>query len=261
MLERRTTVSDPAQNILITGAGSGVGHGLAEQLAGPGRHLLLVDLQPEGLEAARQVVSHRQGTASTHVLDVTRADQISKLLSAEKVDVLINNAGLQFVSPIEEFPENKWDLLLDVMLKGPFLMSRAALPQMRLRGFGRIIHIGSIHSLVASPFKSAYIAAKHGLLGLSKTVALETAGANITSNTICPAYVRTPLVDAQIAQQAKANGISEEEVIEKIMLAPMPKKAFITIEEIAAAVEFLISPLARNVTGQTIVIDGGWTVR
>ena len=155
----------------------------------------------------------------------------------------------------------KWDLLVDVLLKGPFLLSRAVLPHMRAQNFGRIVNIGSIHSLVASPFKSAYVAAKHGLLGLSKTIALETADVDVTINTICPAYVRTPLVDAQIAQQAKANGISEAQVIDRIMLAPMPKKTFISIEEIAASVEFLISPLARNITGQTIVIDGGWTIR
>jgi 3-hydroxybutyrate dehydrogenase len=177
------------------------------------------------------------------------------------IDVLVNNAGLQHVAGVEEFPLEKWDLLLNVMLKGPFLMSRAVLPGMRARGFGRLIHIGSIHSLIASPYKSAYNSAKHALLGLSKTLALETAGAEITSNTICPAYIRTPLVDAQIAAQARTRGISEAEVIDRVMLAPMPKKAFVTFEEIAAAVDYLISPLARNVTGQTITIDGGWTAQ
>ena len=147
------------------------------------------------------------------------------------------------------------------MLNGPARMTRAVLPGMRQRGFGRIINIGSIHSLVASPFKSAYVAAKHGLLGLSKSVALETAEVDITMNTICPSYIRTPLVDAQIAAQAKAHNISEEEVIQKIMLAPMPKKAFITVAEVASAVEFLMSDAARNITGQTITIDGGWTAR
>ena len=132
---------------------------------------------------------------------------------------------------------------------------------MREQGFGRIVNIGSIHSLVASPFKSAYVAAKHGLAGLSKVAALESAAADITVNTICPAYVRTPLVDAQIRRRRSRHGISEQEVIDKIMLEPMPKKAFVTIEEVAAAVEFLIGPAARNITGQTIVIDGGWTAR
>jgi 3-hydroxybutyrate dehydrogenase len=150
---------------------------------------------------------------------------------------------------------------MNVMLRGAFLMSRAVLPSMRAHGFGRLVHIGSIHSLIGSPYKSAYTAAKHGLLGLSKVLALETGAADITSNTICPAYIRTPLVDAQIAGQARTRGISEDEVIDQVMLAPMPKKAFITIEEVAAAIEYLISPLARNVTGQTITIDGGWTAQ
>jgi 3-hydroxybutyrate dehydrogenase len=174
---------------------------------------------------------------------------------------LINNAGLQHVSAIEDFPVAKWDQLTDVMLKGAFLLTRAMLPGMRFRGFGRVIHIGSIHSLVASPCKSAYVAAKHALIGFSKVLALETAGTDITSNVICPAYIRTPLVDGQIADQAHARGISEAEVIERVMLAPMPKKAFITCDEVAAAVSYLIGPLARNVTGQTITIDGGWTAQ
>ena len=147
------------------------------------------------------------------------------------------------------------------MLKRTFLVTRATLPGMRARGFGRFIHIGSIHSLVASPYKSAYVAAKHALVGFSKVLALETAGADITSNVICPAYIRTPLVDAQIADQARARGTSEEDVIERVMLAPMPKKVFITCEEVAGAISYLISPLARNITGQTITIDGGWTAQ
>jgi 3-hydroxybutyrate dehydrogenase len=202
--------------------------------------------------------------AATHVVNVTSSQQIQELFNAlagKRVDVLINNAGLQHVSPLEKFPEERWDLLMDVMLKGSFLMTQAALPLMRKNNFGRIINIGSIHALIASPFKSAYVAAKHGLMGLSKVVALESADADITINTICPAYVRTPLVDAQIAAQAKTHGISEDDVINKIMLEPMPKKAFITIEEVAGAVEFLMSPAARNITGQAIVMDGGWTAK
>ena len=147
------------------------------------------------------------------------------------------------------------------MLKGPFLLTQAVLPGMRAAGFGRVVNIGSIHALVASPFKSAYVAAKHGLLGLSKVLALETADADITVNTICPSYIRTPLVDAQIAAQARAHGLSEAEVIERIMLEPMPKKQFITVEEVAATIEFLAGHAARNITGQTMTIDGGWTAR
>ena len=202
--------------------------------------------------------------ASIHTADITAASQIQALLDSlngEPIDVLINNAGLQYVSPIGEFPEERWDLLIDVLLKGPYLLTKAILPRMREHQFGRIINIGSIHSLVASPFKAAYVAAKHGLLGLSKVIALEAADADITVNTICPAYVRTPLVEAQIRNQAQVHGISEQQVIEEIMLQPMPKKTFITIEEIAATAAFLISHEARNITGQTIVIDGGWTAR
>lgn len=249
--------------ILITGAGSGLGRGLAEVLSRDGRRLLLTDKDPAGLAETAKLI-RPPASASAHLLDVTSAPQIDQLLTSladSPVDVLINNAGLQHVSPISEFPEARWDLLLDVMLKGPFLMCKALLPQMRQAGFGRIVNIGSIHSLVASPFKSAYVAAKHGLLGLSKTIALETGDVDITINTICPAYVRTPLVDAQIRAQATAHGMSEADVVQKIFLEPMPKKAFITIEEVAAAVEFLISPAARNITGQTITIDGGWTAR
>lgn len=168
---------------------------------------------------------------------------------------------MQHVARLEEFSEEHWDALVDVMLKGPFLLAQAVLPRMRAAGFGRIVNIDSAHSLVASPFKSAYVAAKHGLLGLSKVLALETADADITINTICPSYIRTPLVDAQIAAQARVHGISEQDVIERIMLEPMPKKQFITVEEVAAAIEFLASPAAPNITGQTIVIDGGWTAR
>jgi 3-hydroxybutyrate dehydrogenase len=177
------------------------------------------------------------------------------------VDVLINNAGLQHVSRLEEFPPERWRQLLAVMLTGAALMTRAVLPRMRTQGFGRIINIGSIHSLVASPFKSAYVAAKHGLLGFAKAIALETGDVDITINTICPSYIRTPLVDAQIKQQAQAHRISENEVIQRIMLEPMPKKAFITVEEVGATAAFLISHAARNITGQTITLDGGWTCR
>jgi 3-hydroxybutyrate dehydrogenase len=248
--------------ILITGAGSGLGRGLGQCLAASGHRVLLADVN---LQAARETArSLGNDGASAYALDVTSSAQIQQFLQSigdQRIDVLINNAGLQHVSGIEEFPEEKWDVLIDVMLKGPFLLTKALLPRMKQQGFGRIVNIGSIHSLVASPFKSAYVAAKHGLVGLSKVVALESAGADITINTICPAYIRTPLVDAQIRAQAESHHISEQEVIERIMLEPMPKKAFITIEEVAATAEFLISHAARNITGQTILIDGGWTVR
>lgn len=251
------------QTVVITGAGSGLGRGLCRELARVGHKILATD---KNLDTAQETISMLDNPArgEAHALDVTSAQDVqcfAKMISDRPVSVLINNAGLQHVAPLESFPQEKWDLLLNVLLRGSCLMTRALLPGMRARGFGRIVNIGSIHSLVASPYKSAYVAAKHGLVGFSKVVALETADTDITINTICPSYVRTPLVEAQIAGQAKSHGMSEDEVIEKIMLDPMPKKAFITSEEIAGTIRFLASPEARNITGQTIVIDGGWTVQ
>jgi len=260
----RGSMTNPPLNILITGAGSGLGRGLANCFAASGHRLFLTDVNPKGLAETVESIGTHASRASTHPADITSSSQIKALfesLRAERIDVLINNAGLQYVAPVADFPEERWELLFDVMLKGAFLMTQAALPVMRKNGFGRIVNIGSIHAMIASPYKSAYVAAKHGLLGFSKTVALETGDADITINTICPAYIRTPLVDAQIAAQAKANGISEQDVIDKIMLEPMPKKAFVGIDEVAATAEFLMSRAARNITGQAIAIDGGWTCR
>jgi 3-hydroxybutyrate dehydrogenase len=253
-----------SRTILVTGAGSGLGRGISEYLASQGHRLIVSDLRSEAAEETSRLITTAGGKALSLPLDVTSEKSVreaSQTLLDQPVEVLVNNAGLQHVARLEEFPGEKWDLLLQVMLKGTFLMSQMVLPGMRTGGYGRLIHIGSIHSLIASPFKSAYVAAKHGLVGLSKTLALETATADITSNVICPAYIRTPLVDAQIADQARTRGLSEAEVIEKVMLAPMPKKAFITIEEVAGTIEYLMSPLAKNVTGQTIAIDGGWTAQ
>ncbi|TWU17764.1 D-beta-hydroxybutyrate dehydrogenase [Novipirellula galeiformis] len=250
------------QTILITGAGSGLGRSLGISLAQQGHTILVTDVDETRAQSVAGEIVAAGGTATAHRLDVTSEADAQRLLDEHgPVGVLINNAGLQHVAPLDEFPVAKWDLLIDVMVKGTFLMTRAALPGMRASGFGRIIHIGSIHSLVASPYKSAYTAAKHSLIGFSKVLALETAGTDITSNVICPAYIRTPLVDAQIGDQARARGISEQQVIDDVMLAPMPKKAFISCEEVAGAVGYLISPLARNVTGQAITIDGGWTAQ
>jgi 3-hydroxybutyrate dehydrogenase len=246
--------------ILITGAGGGLGRSLGLYLAREGHTILATDLDLSRAEETVAEIVAVGGTGEARALDVTSEEDVRRLLDEGwPISVLINNAGLQHVAAIEDYPVAQWERLTDVMLKGTFLLTRATLPGMRARGFGRILHIGSIHSLVASPFKSAYTAAKHALIGFSKVLALETAGVDITSNVICPAYIRTPLVDAQIGDQARTRGISEEEVIERVMLAPMPKKTFITGEEVAAAIAYLISPLARNVTGQTITIDGGWT--
>lgn len=250
--------------ILITGAASGIGFGIAQQLAQQGHRLILADINADAVNSAADSLAAEGASVRPLVLDVTNIAHIAQLpttLAPDHVDVLINNAGIQHVSRLEDFPPEKWQLLINIMLVAPALLTQALLPGMRERNFGRIINIGSIHSVVASPFKSAYVAAKHGLLGFAKTVALETGDCDVTINTICPAYVKTPLVEKQIAAQAKENGLTEQEVVEKIMLQPMPKKAFIEFDELAATAAFLISPQARNITGQTMILDGGWTAR
>lgn len=251
-------------NVLISGAGSGIGRGLSLEFGRKGYQVFATDLVFDNAKETASMIEAEGGRACAYELDVRREEDVQRVLKDignERIDVLINNAGLQYVSSLEEFPQEKWDLLIDVMLKGVCILTRAVLGRMRLNGFGRVVNIGSIHSVVASPFKTAYVAAKHGLLGFSKVVALETGDTDITINTVCPSYIRTPLVDKQIAGQAKAHGISKQEVIDEIMLKPMPKHAFVGIEEVVAAAEFLISDGARNITGQTIVIDGGWTIQ
>lgn len=253
-------------NILITGAGSGIGKGIAQGLCQAKHRLIVTDYNKEAAMAvAGQLVQagYQASGAQLDIADPAAVEGVETLIDSAgfgPVDVLINNAGLQHVAPLEEFDMDKWAYLVQVMLTGVAGLTRALLPQMRAQSFGRIINIGSIHSLVASPYKSAYVSAKHGLMGFSKVLALETANTDITINTICPTYVRTPLVDQQIEAQAKAHGLSEDEVIEKIMLKPMPKGVFISFEELTGICEFLLSPCARNITGQAIVVDGGWTV-
>lgn len=253
----------PPYCILITGAGSGIGAGIAAELAHAGHHIVVTDLALDGANAVVESIRAAGGSAEALVLDVTSDSSVEAALAAvsRPVDVLVNNAGLQHVAPLEEFPIAKWDFLVQVMLVGVARLTRALLPGMRERGFGRIVNIGSIHSLVASPYKSAYVAAKHGLVGFSKVLALETADTDITINTLCPTYVKTPLVDKQIADQARTRGIPEAEVVSQVMLKPMPKGVFITFEELAGVTAFLMSPAARNITGHTIDIDGGWTVQ
>jgi 3-hydroxybutyrate dehydrogenase len=252
-----------ARCILITGAGSGIGAGIAAELAAAGHHLVVTDVNEKAAEQVASGIRGAGGSAEALVLDVTSDDSVAAALAAasQPVEVLVNNAGLQHVAPLEEFPIAKWDFLVQVMLVGVARLTRAILPGMRERGFGRIVNIGSIHSLVASPYKSAYVAAKHGLLGFSKVMALETADTDITINTICPTYVKTPLVDRQIADQARTRGISESQVVSEVMLKPMPKGVFIGFDELAGITAFLISPPARNITGHTIEVDGGWTVQ
>jgi 3-hydroxybutyrate dehydrogenase len=251
---------------LVTGAGSGIGQAVAMHLASLGYHLLVTDVNASAAEQTVAAIVAEGGTASSHKLDVTSEEDIELITHTirqdfGRIDVLVNNAGIQHVAKLEEFPVDKWKLINDILLVGPAMLTRALLPVMREQNYGRIVNIGSIHGLIASPFKSAYVAAKHGLLGFSKVIALETAEQDITINTLCPAYVKTALVEQQITAQATEHGISEDEVINDIMLAPMPKKSFISTEELCGSVGYVISDAARNMTGQTLVLDGAWTAR
>ncbi len=248
-------------NVLITGGTGGIGFAVAEHFGRLGHHVILADINSSQLELRQQELEAAGYQASSIKLDLTEQSSIAACAQAHQIDILINNAGVQHVARLEDFPEQKWQQLLQVMLTGPAMLTKAVLPRMQQQGFGRVINIGSIHALVASPFKSAYVAAKHGLLGFSKVVALENANFDFTINTICPAYVRTPLVDQQIAAQSKEHNLTEQQVIDQIMLAPMPQKAFIGVDEIASTAAFLCEPAARHITAQTLVLDGGWTAR
>ena len=250
-----------SMSVLVTGAGSGIGLALSKHLTEQGHRVIATDLNASALEAAQVGAPER---VRIEALDVTDATSIGRALAAvagDPPEVLINNAGLQHVASLEEFPPEKWEQLVAVMLTGAAMLTRAVLPGMRERNFGRIVNIGSIHSLVASPFKSAYVAAKHGLVGFSKVIALETAACEVTINTVCPSFVKTPLVDAQVASLARKLGLPESRVAEEAMLGPMPKHRFIDMDELAGTVDFLLSSAARNITGQCITIDGGWTVQ
>ena len=239
---------------LITGGGSGIGRATALQLAEAGAEVLVVD---RDADAAAAVADKAGGTAVT--VDLSDLDAIDAL--DLDVDVLVNNAGVQHVAPVHEFPPDRFSFILRLMLEAPFRLARGALPHMYARGWGRIVNISSVHGLRASPYKSAYVAAKHGLEGLSKVIALEGAEHGVTSNCVNPAYVRTPLVEGQIADQARTHGISEDQVVEQVMLAPAAIRRLIEPEEVAEAVAYLCSPAAQSVTGSSLVMDGGWTAR
>lgn len=249
------------RSILITGAASGIGLALTQRFVAAGQRVIACDLREDALQALQRDVGGPIRTLAFDVADARQIDYAMAQVSDDPPAVLVNNAGLQHVAPLEQFPPEKWQQLIAVMLTGPALLTRALLPSMRARNYGRIVNIGSIHGLVASPFKSAYVAAKHGLIGFSKSIALETGDADITINTVCPSYVKTPLVDSQIASQAAAHGLTPEQVVEEIMLRPMPKRQFISLEELTGTVEFLLSDAARNITGQCITLDGGWTAQ
>lgn len=260
---REDSIVKNYKHILVTGAGSGIGKGIAQFLAASGHQIVVSDVNFHHAQVVTNEIEQLGGRAQAVTLDVTKESDIDLLVEnlSQPVDVLINNAGIQHVESLESFPMHEWNRLIQVMLVGVARLTQAILPAMKAQDFGRIINIGSIHALVASPYKTAYIAAKHGLLGFSKSLALEIAEGNITINTLCPAYVRTPLVEKQIAAQAIEHGMSEERVVREIMLKPMPRKSFIAIEELAATCEFLLSDFAKNITAQAIALDGGWTAQ
>jgi len=237
---------------LVTGAGSGIGRACAARLAAGGAHVLVVDVDEP---AAKEVAAAIGGRAVT--ADLADPEAVDALEA--RVDILVNNAGLQFVAPLPEFPPERFAHLQKVMVEAPFRLVRRVLPHMYDQGWGRIVNISSVHGLIASPFKAAYVTAKHALEGLSKVAALEGAGRGVTSNCVDPAFVRTPLVDKQIADQAAVHGISESEVIEKIMLERAAIKRLIDPEEVAELVAYLCTPAADLITGASIPLDGGWT--
>jgi 3-hydroxybutyrate dehydrogenase len=256
------------KSAIVTGSTSGIGLGIAQALAGHGANVML-----NGFGHAEEIKSIRSRLEREHSVsvvysgaDMLRPAQIHTMVAEAAqifgaVDIVVNNAGIQHVAPVDEFPPEKWDAILAINLSSAFHTIRAALPGMKARGWGRIVNIASAHGLVASPFKSAYVAAKHGLVGLTKTVALETAGKGVTCNAICPGYVRTPLVEKQIDDQAKIHSIPREEVIAKVILERQPSKAFVKTDEVAALTLFLCSDAAASITGASLSIDGGWTAQ
>jgi 3-hydroxybutyrate dehydrogenase len=237
---------------MVTGGGSGIGHACAVRLAAAGAAVVVVDRDAAAAEAVAAEVG---GTAVT--VDLSDLDAVDRLDLA--VDVLVNNAGLQHVAPVHEFPVDRFSYILRLMLEAPFRLVRGSLPHMYEQGWGRVVNVSSVHGLRASAFKSAYVTAKHGMEGLSKVIALEGAPHGVTSNCVNPAYVRTPLVEGQIADQAKAHGLSEEQVLEQVLLQPAALKRLIEPDEVADAIAWLCSPAATSVTGSSLVMDGGWT--
>jgi len=251
---------------LVTGSTSGIGVGIAQRLARHGANIIL-----NGFGDAQEIASLRRQLAEETGVDVqydgadmSRPDAIEAMMmrAIERfgaVDLLINNAGIQHVAPVDEFPVQKWDAILAINLSAAFHTTRLALPMMKARGFGRIVNVASAHALVASPFKSAYVAAKHGIAGFTKSVALEVAERGITVNAVCPGYVLTPLVQKQIPDTARARGITEEQVVRDVLLAAQPTKKFVTVEQVAAFTAFLCSDDAASITGAVLPIEGGWT--
>jgi 3-hydroxybutyrate dehydrogenase len=251
---------------LVTGSTSGIGLGIAQRLAADGANIVL-----NGFGEAAEIERLRAGLAAEHRVsvvydgaDVSKPEAIAAMVANASrefggIDLLINNAGIQHVAPVDDFPVAKWDAIIAINLSAAFHTVRAALPAMKQKRWGRIVNIASAHALVASPYKSAYVAAKHGIAGFTKTVALEVAEQGITVNAVCPGYVLTPLVQKQIPDTAKARGISEEAVVRDVLLAAQPTKKFVTVEEVAALTAFLCSNDAASITGAVLPVEGGWT--
>ncbi|HWY63486.1 MAG TPA: 3-hydroxybutyrate dehydrogenase [Rhizomicrobium sp.] len=251
---------------VVTGSTSGIGLAIARTYAQEGVNVVINGFgDKDAIEKERSGIEKDFGVKALYSgADMSRGDQIAAMIAEAEaklgsVDILVNNAGIQFVSPVEEFPVEKWDQIIAINLSAAFHAMRAAVPGMKTRKWGRIINTASAHALVASPFKSAYVSAKHGIAGLTKTVALETATFGITVNAICPGYVWTPLVEKQIPDTMAARNLTREQVIKDVLLAAQPTKEFVTVEEIAGLALYLTSDLARSITGAILAIDGGWT--
>ena len=251
---------------IVTGSTSGIGLGIAHAFAAQGADVMLNGFgNADEIEATRAEMERRYGVKVRYsAADMSQPEQIRAMANSAaaefgKIDIVVNNAGIQFVAPIEEFPEAKWDAIIAINLSSAFHLIKAVVPGMKARRFGRIINVASAHGLTASPYKAAYVTAKHGLIGLSKTVAIEVAEFGITSNTLCPGYVKTPLVEKQIADQAKAHGISEADVVRDVMLVHQARKDFVRVDELAALAVFLASDAAASMTASALAMDGGWT--
>ena len=256
------------QTAIVTGSTSGIGLGIADALARAGATVVINGFgDPAQFEQLRARLEAESGSPIAYsAADMAQPEQIRRMVAQAEarfgaVDILVNNAGIQFVAPVDEFPDDKWQQILAINLSSNFHAIKAALPGMKRRSRGRIVNFASAHGLVASPFKAAYVAAKHGVLGLTKTVALEVAETNITCNAICPGYVRTPLVEGQIIDQAKAHGISEAQVVRDVILESQPNKRFVELKQLADLVLFLCSDSAESITGVALPMDGGWTAR
>ena len=247
---------------IVTGSNSGIGLGVAAELAKAGAEVILNSFtdRPEDHALAAQLAAETGAKVSYIAADMSKGEDCRALVEkAGGCDILVNNAGIQFVAPVDEFPAEKWNAIIAINLSSAFHTTAAALPGMKAKGWGRVINIASAHGLTASPFKSAYVAAKHGVVGLTKTVALEVAGQGITCNAICPGYVLTPLVEAQIPDTMKQYNMDRETVIREVMLQRQPSRQFATTEQLGGTVVFLSSPAADQITGTTISVDGGWT--